>query len=699
MSIPRASRGKPSYQPFQCPDCPVRFTRQENLKRHAALHSRSPEVASLLCDFCQATFSRPDLRYRHIKRKHLERPRHNSPAARLRNDGLGALGDGVYSESSTEHQDGLHLQNLGGKGDLEMDREICDSELRYADHQLVHDHYSRGTNPATNAPTRTRAEAELIATPPTELPSMIQSTCISQTVRDAANLEHNLPLETSFPKPTSHVDIPMTIPPSATFGTNLTSFDVNQGISERLLLDNLPQFYDNWSPSPLQIALGCNLFFTHVSPFVPFLHQPTFDATRFAPHLVLSILCLGYQYGEDPESATQVGSGVSLSARCFYRARALIASDDGGADGLTHNVTVVQTYLLLQICAIMYLCGDNSTYGLTMHSSMISLARVGGMMQPLPVESAATQDLESLWREFIKAESQKRTLFAVHQIDALWYQFLSIPRSISHLEIKHDLPCPEDHWAASSSAEWAHRQLIVRQSGPSVQYADAVRRFLSPDADLNSLPVFDPYGAINIAQFLISSAREISGWSTMTGMVSTERFGALKSSLIALKPFFRQHAITSTATHAAAYAATWETAMIELQMWSPAHTGGIVETSIDAVLSQWTYLAPSYELLCETNTAKAIQPHVDWFLRYLDTTLAPDSEAPWITLYAYKSFLIAWQLVNGRLPGAMQVVGVQDGDVDGALMWARKVFERRNRRQLGKLIISCLDELGKWAVD
>jgi hypothetical protein len=168
---------------------------------------------------------------------------------------------------------------------------------------------------------------------------------------------------------------------------------------------------------------------------------------------------------------------------------------------------------------------------------------------------------------------------------------------------------------------------------------------------------------------------------------------------MALKPFFRQHAITSTATHAAACVATWETAMIELQMWSPAHTGGIVERSIDAVLSQWTYLAPSYELLCETNTARAIQPHVDWFLRYLDTTLAPDSEAPWITLYAYKSFLIAWQLVNGGLPGAMQVVGVQDGDVDGALMWARKVFERRNRWQLGKLIISCLDELGKWAVD
>ena len=247
-----------------------------------------------------------------------------------------------------------------------------------------------------------------------------------------------------------------------------------------------------------------------------------------------------------------------------------------------------------------------------MHSSMISLARACGMMQPMPIESTATEDLESLWREFIRAESHKRTVFAVHQIDALWYQFLSIPRSISHLEVKHDLPCPEDHWAASSSIGWAHRRLVARASGPSVQYADAVRRFVSADSDLSSIPPFDPYGAINIAQFLISSAREISGWSTMTGMLSMERFGALRSSLVALSPFIRTQPETSTATHAAACTATWETAMIELQMWSPSHTRGIVEGSINAVLNQSISLASSYDFLCEDNAAKAIQPHVDW---------------------------------------------------------------------------------------
>ena len=76
----------------------------------------------------------------------------------------------------------------------------------------------------------------------------------------------------------------------------------------------------------------------------------------------------------------------------------------------------------------------------------------------------------------------------------------------------------------------------------------------------------------------------------------------------------------------------------------------------------------------------------------------PDSEAPWIALYAYKAFLIAWQLIRGGVPGAMHVVGVDDGDKEQALMWARKVFQRRGRWQVGKLIMSCLDELAKQCV-
>lgn len=473
------------------------------------------------------------------------------------------------------------------------------------------------------------------------------------------------------------------------------------------------QLYDDSVPTATHIEEGCSLYFTHVAYYLPFLHRPTFNLKRPpARHLLLAMLCLAYQYGEDPDCNYEAGSGAKLSVRCFESARAILTAfesdninEPGSEDPETEKVAIVQSYLLLQIYAMLYLCcgSNNSANGLPMHSKMISLARAGGLMQPLPVEigPAAPKDLESLWKWFAKNESHKRTLFAVHQVDALWYQLLSVPRSISHLEIKHDLPCPEDYWTAPTSTDWAHRQLLSASYSSAgagigtVQYAVAVRMLLSPpDPELISLPAFDAYGAINIAQFLISSAREISGWSTMTGTLSMERLEPLKSSLSALKASIHPQPEAIKATHAAlTYEATWEIATIELQMWSPSHTEGIVGGNIEALLDQSTHVAAAAAgniLPYESATTEAIQPHVDWFLHYLEETLSPDLEAPWIPLYAYKAFLIAWQLLKGGNPGAMGVVGVQDGDMQGALMWAKKVFRRRRRWQLGKLILKYL---------
>lgn len=72
---------------------------------------------------------------------------------------------------------------------------------------------------------------------------------------------------------------------------------------------------------------------------------------------------------------------------------------------------------------------------------------------------------------------------------------------------------------------------------------------------------------------------------------------------------------------------------------------------------------------------------------------AGQGEAPWVALYAYKAFLIAWVLVRGGVSGAMGVVGVGDGDGEGAVEWARGVFGRRRGLVLGRLIGECLDRL------
>jgi hypothetical protein len=702
MSISQA-RAMPSYQPFQCHVCQSRFTRHENLKRHSALHSRSQAEASLPCAFCHATFSRPDLRSRHMKRKHPEQEQRRvskrtqrqstTRQDRVQSSVSPAAVSPTGSQEALPSPDSAHSspeQSMGIEGASWHPAMRCQQQFdcgRLAENNNI----STTALPSTGI-TKTQLTTDSLQ----QQPLMNETSFIDQIVQDATDLERSLLMGTSFLKPTDHLELQLHPMPTQNdaLNTNLDELNFNQPLLDRLSPNDIPQLQDDWSPTALQISRGCDLFFTRVSHFLPFLHSPTFDPTQSPPHLVLSMLSLAYQHGEDPESGSQEGSGESLSIRCFHQARALLASDEGRSDATRMITTLVQSYLLLQICAMMYLCGDNSASGLKMHSHMISLARAGRMTQPMPVESGATADLESLWREFVKAESHKRTLFAVHQIDALWYQFLSIPRSISHLEIKHDLPCPQDQWASSSSAEWAHRQLVARNSSPPVKYTDAVRRFLSSDANITSISAFDPYGAINIAQFLISSAREISGWSTMTGILSMERFSAVRSSLVALSPFINPDTYIPQTKHAISCAATWETAMIELQMWSPSHTGGIVEGSMDAVLNQSTNLDSS-QFLCDADTAKTILPHVNWFLRYLDETLIPDSEAPWVALYAYKAFLIAWQLINGGVPGAMEAVGIQNGNVEGAMMWARNVFQRRQKWQLGKLILSCLDELCK----
>ncbi|OJJ67296.1 hypothetical protein ASPBRDRAFT_47828 [Aspergillus brasiliensis CBS 101740] len=696
-----------SYQPFQCLICLRRFTRHENLKRHAALHSRSRKEVSLPCDLCQATFSRPDLRHRHMKRKHAEHEQVRTKKRPRQRD---------EAPLRPQHV-GQHRGQLQDADELEPNRPVWTSELSQIPYEDGGGDNGGETSTASSA--SPMENNDCIQPVPGNLTQHISLD--ESALLDALELERSLLRDTSLHKATDQFNYqPPTIsgsqPPSPDIDLGGLSFP--KDLSVIPIPPESTQAQNRWFPSSSQIQTGCNLFFTHVAHFLPFLHHPTFDPTTIPPHLLLAMLSLAYQYGEDPECDARSGTGTSLATRCYLLARSILSSSNHPPSTATttpnDNLPLVQTYLLLQICAMVYLCGDDSTQGLQMHATMISLARSTGLMHPISTESAHTCDLESLWKEFIKSESHKRTLFAVHQIDALWYQLLSIPRAISHLEIKHDLPCPEAHWTAPSAAQWAHLQLISQQQhhshSTSMRYDDAVRHFLSSTSTSTdsstppptTIPPFDPYGAINITHFLISSAREISGWSTMTGMLSMERFSALRSSLLALGLFLSpspsptpsdptQSTYNAKSTHATA---TWQTAMIELQMWSPSHTGGIVKASIDTMLQQSTELAPSAcEFLCEADTARSFQPHVDWFLTYLDHVENVGGEAPWVTLYAYKAFLVAWQLVRGGVPGAMRVVGVRDGDVEGAVGWARRVFRWRERWVIGRLVLGCLGGL------
>lgn len=160
--------------------------------------------------------------------------------------------------------------------------------------------------------------------------------------------------------------------------------------------------------------------------------------------------------------------------------------------GSDHSLSMVQSLLMLDICTILSTGGEESAVSFEIHHRVVSLSRSGGLTSTSSRDPSQAEDLDALWRQFAQAEALKRTLLVAHQTDALWYQFLSIPRSMSHLEIKHDLPCSTQLWEAPSAERWAHRQFTTCYSGEPVLYGEAVRRFLAPDGAVETLPDFEP---------------------------------------------------------------------------------------------------------------------------------------------------------------------------------------------------------------
>lgn len=337
---------------------------------------------------------------------------------------------GLQPQPSLSDIEGDVDNGVGG-----MDLPQTQPQLAHRD--LHHISLSHIINPPTSIPTGSEEAPHNFACRLIQQPGTNGPRDTDLFAQETIGFEQSLLLEPSSFDSTYHFDNqihPHSQPlPTTEYsnGGDAVSY-IPDGLSPR----DVEYLRDDWFPSPTQSSKGYHLYFNHVSHFVPFLHRPTFDATEVARYLGLSMLCLAYQHGEDPDCGNEPGSGARLSQHCFHRARAIAASEEDQVDGLDQTIILVQAYWLLQVYVTLYLCGADSALGHKLHSRMISLTRFGGLTKPMPVKSTTTEDLDDLWREFIKAESHKRTVLAVHQIDALWYQLFSIPRSLSHLEIK-----------------------------------------------------------------------------------------------------------------------------------------------------------------------------------------------------------------------------------------------------------------------
>jgi hypothetical protein len=152
---------------------------------------------------------------------------------------------------------------------------------------------------------------------------------------------------------------------------------------------------NDWFPSRPEMDRGLRLFFAHVSHWIPCIHEATFDESSCPLYLLLAMLCVAYQH-DDLAAPPEHSQSQDISLRCFYRSRLLASLVEDGSEDPHTCMTLVQTYLLLQICAMFYLCGSHSTSGLKMHAKMVSLVRLGGLTTPIPPDDLGAEDLDSL---------------------------------------------------------------------------------------------------------------------------------------------------------------------------------------------------------------------------------------------------------------------------------------------------------------
>lgn len=193
-------------------------------------------------------------------------------------------------------------------------------------------------------------------------------------------------------------------------------------------------------------ARGIDLFFQHVCHHYSFIHRPTFDLAGSPRYLRLAMAALGLQYEDHDRDHSRSdvhdhncdhdykdNESQRRSRKCYQAALDLAGRASKLVKDGSGKLAIVQTYLLLQACGMLYLGGEEAVQGGKLHFEMVGvsdpacchhdrkrwrmvliyddrsqLCRSSGLFQPSPMDPTNTSDLESLWRHFVQSESHKR---------------------------------------------------------------------------------------------------------------------------------------------------------------------------------------------------------------------------------------------------------------------------------------------------
>lgn len=240
-----------------------------------------------------------------------------------------------------------------------------------------------------------------------------------------------------------------------------------------------------------------------------------------AGSLILAMAAIGAFYEYDTQASKDLFEMAKKMIHLYLEERRKACKSAGpGGSAASYDSSAQPTPLWLVQAMLLNViyghnCGDKTAAGIaTTHcAALVSLARAAGLAGPVPstftqqvpglqaryaasnemptsdVDSGMDQwnhpqryaslDVYNDWQNWRIIEERKRTLYAVFILSSLLVSAYNHAPALMNSEIRLDLPCDEELWAAETADAWASLESSVGAEQNVVPFASALSSFLT----------------------------------------------------------------------------------------------------------------------------------------------------------------------------------------------------------------------------
>lgn len=273
-------------------------------------------------------------------------------------------------------------------------------------------------------------------------------------------------------------------------------------------------FNANLFPTTQELQRYVAGYFRYCHPHLPFLHLPTlnFESTEYSaqfknnnayPHhgkvgnaiggscLLLSVAAMGALYENEPIASKELfeyskrtisnyleGRRKSNSSRTMFTAH--------HNDNEDTPLWLVQAMLLNVIYG--HNCGDKTMADIASNhcAALVSLARGAELAKPFTPfvntdawTHAGQDSTEVEWLEWKASEERKRTLYAIFVLSSMLVMAYNRSPALTNSEIRLDLPCDEELWAAENGQAWRALGGMAAVRNRSIPFSGALTHLLT----------------------------------------------------------------------------------------------------------------------------------------------------------------------------------------------------------------------------